>query len=78
MLPTQWFVLQLHGITVAGSFFFFFFLSVVRLCVSVMSIQHFVVAKAGCNWYLHDINIFPLSKIIIFDVIYDYDSFCVL
>jgi hypothetical protein len=27
-----------------------------------MLLRHCVVAEAGCNWYLFDINIFPLSE----------------
>lgn len=49
-------------ITIAGSFFFLLFLIVFWLRASVMSLRHCVVAEAGCNWYLRDINIFPFSK----------------
>ena len=38
------------------------FLLIFWLCASVMSFGHCVVAAAGCNWYLCDINIFHLSK----------------
>jgi hypothetical protein len=49
-------------VTVAGLFplynssFYFW------LCASVLLIGHCVVADAGCNWYLRDINIFHVSK----------------
>jgi hypothetical protein len=32
------------------------------LCVSVLPLGHYVVAETGCNYHIHDINIFPLSK----------------
>jgi hypothetical protein len=38
------------------AFFSLFFLSVHPL----MSFEYFIVAEAGYNWYLCDINIFPL------------------
>ena len=41
--------------------FFLLLLYVFGLCASVMSLGHFVLSKAGCNWYLRDIYIFPLS-----------------
>jgi hypothetical protein len=49
-------------ITLAGSFIFSSFF-IVWLCASVMYLIYFVVIKVKCNWYLQDINIFPLSKI---------------
>jgi hypothetical protein len=30
------------------------------LCASLMSFGYIVGVEARCNWYLHDINIFPL------------------
>jgi hypothetical protein len=45
-------------ITVGGCLFFFF----VGLLASVISLEYFVVAKARCNWYLHDINNFLYQK----------------
>jgi hypothetical protein len=27
-----------------------------------IAIRHYVVTEFGCNWYLHDINIFLVSK----------------
>jgi hypothetical protein len=32
------------------------------MCASIMPLGHCVVAKARCNWYLRDINIYSLSK----------------
>jgi hypothetical protein len=32
------------------------------LCVSIMPLEHCVIAEAGCNWYLININMFPLLK----------------
>jgi hypothetical protein len=32
------------------------------LCASFMPLGYDVVAEAGCNWYIHDINICSLSK----------------
>jgi hypothetical protein len=49
-------------ITVARLFFVFFFFLFRGLCASVMSLGHCVVAEAGCNWYLLDINICSFSK----------------
>jgi hypothetical protein len=37
---------------------FYFFLAV---CIRDV-FRYLVGAEAGCNWYLHDINIFSLSK----------------
>jgi hypothetical protein len=42
--------------------FLFRLLLLFWLCASVLPLGYCVVADAGCNWYLHDINIFPLSK----------------
>jgi hypothetical protein len=46
----------------SGLFFFcnssFFF----WLCASAVPLGQCVVAEAGCNWYLRDINIYSLSK----------------
>jgi hypothetical protein len=39
-----------------------FFLAFFWLCASVLSLGYCIVAEAECNWYLRDINIFPLSK----------------
>jgi hypothetical protein len=36
---------------------FFFY-----VCASVLLLGYYVVVEAGCNWYLNDINVFPLSK----------------
>jgi hypothetical protein len=36
------------------------------MCASVLLLGYYVVAKAGCNWYLRDINIFSLSEKIVF------------
>jgi hypothetical protein len=47
--------------TLTGLLFFSFFFSF-WLCASVLPLGYCVVAEAGCNWYLHDINIFLLSK----------------
>jgi hypothetical protein len=38
-----------------SSFFFW-------LCAYVLPLRHYVVADAGCNWYLCDIIIFSLLK----------------
>lgn len=43
----------------SGTFFLYFLL---LLCASFMPLGHDVVAEAGCNWYLRDINIYSLSK----------------
>ena len=51
-------LLQLLGIDHCSRIFHFIF----WLCASVISLGHFVVAEAECNWYLRDINIFPLLK----------------
>jgi hypothetical protein len=50
-----------ESITLAGLFFFVFF-PIFGLCVSIMPLGHYVIAEARCNWYLPNINIFPLSK----------------
>jgi hypothetical protein len=46
-------------ITATGSLFSFslFF----AVCISDI-FGHLVGAEAGCNWYFHDINIFPLLE----------------
>jgi hypothetical protein len=46
-------------ITLAG---LFFVILLFWLCASVISLGQCVVAEAGCNWYLRDINIYSLSK----------------
>jgi TM2 domain-containing membrane protein YozV len=44
---------------VAGLLFLsFFFLGVYIL----LPLGYYVAVEAECNWYIHDINIFPLSK----------------
>jgi hypothetical protein len=32
------------------------------LCTSILPLEHWVVAEAESNWYLHDINIYSLQK----------------
>ena len=46
----------------SGTFLFFFSILLFWLCASVGPFGFGVVAEAGCNWYLHDINIYSLSK----------------
>jgi hypothetical protein len=43
-------------------FFSSSFYCIVGLCASVISLGHLVVAEVEDNWYLRDINIFPLLK----------------
>jgi hypothetical protein len=45
-------------VTVTKSFAFL----LVGPCAFLMFLGYFVVAEAGCNLYLHAINIFPLSN----------------
>jgi hypothetical protein len=54
---------QLQGLDhCSETFFLFLLLFVLELCASVMLLEYCVVVEAGCNWYLHDININSLSK----------------
>jgi hypothetical protein len=46
----------------SGTFCFLVLFFIVWLGASVLSLGYYVVAEARCNWYLLDINIFPLSK----------------
>jgi hypothetical protein len=55
------------SIIVAGSFYFYFYLFfTLFLAVCILNVLTssgcYVGAEAGCNCYLLDINIFPLSK----------------
>jgi hypothetical protein len=50
------------SIFVAGLLFFYISFSFFWLCASFIPLGHDVVAEAGCNWYLHDINKCSLSK----------------
>ena len=42
-------------------FLLFFLFSFLAMCI-LDAFEHFVGTERGCNWYLRDINIFPLSK----------------
>ena len=54
-------MLQLQGIDhISGIYIFSLFLFLAVYIHNVLT--HCIVAEAGCNWYLHDINIFPLTK----------------
>ena len=48
--------------SLAGLFYFCNSYFIFWLCASILPLGHCVVAEAECNWYLRDINIFPLSK----------------
>jgi hypothetical protein len=48
-------------ITVAGSFVFLLLFRSTTMCIRIF-LGHLVIAEPGCNMYLRDINIFPLSK----------------
>jgi hypothetical protein len=55
-------VLQLQDFDHCREIFFcFFIIYLVGLCV-VVSLERFLVAEIGWNWYLSGINIFLLSK----------------
>ena len=76
-------VLLLQGLDLcSGTFLFiFFFFLFLDVCISVMTLGFCVVAEAGCNCYLRDINIYSLSKryvtselLIFFDVPLSYHT----
>jgi hypothetical protein len=59
LLVLSWWCLYCYFkelITIAGLFFFIILLSFIWLCIR-MPLGKYVVAEAGCNWYLDDINI---------------------
>jgi hypothetical protein len=57
-------VLLLRGVVHRdGSLFLFSLLFILFFAVCIPDVFGYLVgAEAGCNWYLRDINIFPLSK----------------
>ena len=65
-------VVLLQGLELcSGLFLFLISSSFVWLCASIRPLGLYVVAEAGCIWYLRDINIYSLSKNLVL-----YHSFC--